>query len=144
MSTTLSELESPSTARSRSPLWRSGLVATGIAAATNLAIYLAGRAGGVDFVGRLSPDADLTEVVAGHVLVTTIIPLLLGTAVAVLIRRRGHGLGLVRLAGAAVAVLSLAGPISLDADPGTKVLLAAMHLVAGAAFVAILRPGRGE
>lgn len=55
------------------------------------------------------------------------------------IRRTGHGLRNVGIGGVAVAVVSLVGPLSLEADTGAKVALAAMHLVTGVAFIVALR-----
>ena len=43
-----------------------------------------------------------------------------------------------------IALLSLAIPLGVHASAGTKVAFAAMHLIAGTAFVAAMGPGHNS
>ena len=71
-----------------------------------------------------------------HVALTTLVPFVIGLAVATVASRRpGHGLRNVGVGGVTVALLSLVGPLNLEADTAAKVALAAMHLITGGAFV---------
>lgn len=122
-------------------VWRSGLIGTAAAAAGNLAIYAVGRAADVAFVVPSWGGGPAMQVTAVHVALSSILPLFVGTAVAVAASRRGWT-RLIATAGAVVAVFSLAGPLSLEADTATKALLASMHVVAGLAFVLALERAR--
>jgi hypothetical protein len=124
-------------------VWRPGLVAAGTAALANLALFAASRAAGVSYLVRFSPDADPTRVTAAHVALTTLVPFVAGLAVAVVAARHlRHGLRTVQVLGAALAVVSLAGPLSLEADTAARLVLAAMHVVTGAAFAVALGRAR--
>lgn len=122
-------------------VWRGGIIGAAAAAAGNLAIYGVGRAADVAFLVPTWGGGPAMHVTAVHVALSSILPLFLGTAVAVAASRRGW-LRPIAAAAAVVAVLSLGGPLSLDADTATKVLLASMHVVAGVAFVLALERAR--
>lgn len=68
---------------------------------------------------------------------------MVGLVVAALLTRRWvrTGLGLKALA-VVITLASLAMPLSADTDTGTRVLLAAMHLVVAGAYLAALRGTR--
>ena len=71
------------------------------------------------------------------VALTTLLAFAVGWAVFVLAARRSRRwVHIVMAAAAAFAVVSAAGPLSAAQDTATAVLLAAMHLVTGAAFLA--------
>jgi hypothetical protein len=120
-------------------VWRAGLATAGIAALADLATLLVGRAFGVSFVVRFSGTP--LNVGVAIVLLMSVVPVLLGTAAAVLACSRGRrGLTLLQFVGAALAVVSVAaGPMATVAPTATKLVLASMHLVAGAAFVLALQ-----
>jgi hypothetical protein len=122
--------------RSRSALQ---VAAIGALAATvaNVALWAGGRAADVGF--RVSPPAGLPAMEVGVVLVvlTTLLTFAVGSAVLALAARRSRRWVRVVMAAAAVfAVVSAGGPLSAAHDTATGALLAAMHLVTGAAFVA--------
>jgi len=123
------------------PLSRSALrVATiGALAATvaNAALWAAGRAADVDFlVTPLTGDPD-TQVGVVAVVLTTLLTFAVGWAVLALAARRSRRwMRAVMIAAAVFAVLSATGPLSAAHDTATGAVLAAMHLVTGAAFVA--------
>ncbi len=102
-------------------IWRGGLGASAIAAGTNLALYSIATIADVSFLVRRSTGAEPILVPAGHVVVASLLPLLFATGLAVLASRRSvAGLRLVQAAAAIAAVASLLGPLSLDAELGTK------------------------
>lgn len=112
--------------------------AAGLAAAANVAIWLAGRAAGVAFA---VPDFRTGAFVAlglPQILVSTVVPIMAGAALWAVLARRPAGPRVVRVAAAAVTLLSLGGPLGLPVDTATRVLLAAMHLVAGAVFLRVV------
>lgn len=116
-------------------VWRAGLIATGIAVAANLVLFLIAEAADVSFLVEI-PNRGLQEIAPLSVVLFTAVPMALGTGVAAFAApRMPHGLRAVQIAGAALAVASLAAPLSLDAPTATKLILGAMHVAAGAAFV---------
>lgn len=128
----------PQTTASRT-IWTAGLAAAGIAAAANLAVFALARSAGIPFRVHFAAHQAVASVAAGHVLGATLAAVAIGTAVTALwLRRFRHGLAAAQLSGAAAAVLSLAIPLGVHASPGTKAALAAMHLIAGAAFAAAI------
>jgi hypothetical protein len=115
------------------------VAAIGALAATvaNVALWAGGRAADVGF--RVSPPAGLPAFQVGIVLVvlTTLVTFAVGSAVLALAARRSRRWVRIVMAAAAVfAVVSAGGPLSAAHDTATGALLAAMHLVTGAAFVA--------
>ena len=115
------------------------VAAIGALAATvaNVALWAGGRAADVDFL--VSPPAGLPAMEVGVVLVvlTTLLTFAVGWAVLVLAARRSRRwVHIVMAAAAVVAVVSAAGPLTAAQDTATAALLAAMHLVTGAAFLA--------
>jgi hypothetical protein len=103
----------------------------------NVGLWLGGRAADVDF--RVSPlvGPPVMQVGVVSVALTTLLGFAAGWAVFALAARRSRQLVRVVMAAAAVvAVVSAAGPLSTALDTATGVLLAAMHLITGAAFLA--------
>jgi purine-cytosine permease-like protein len=124
----------PSAHRTR--IWQPGLIGAIAAAAVNLTLFAVSRAADTSFLVRRSSDADPTEVTALHVLLTTVIPFIVGLAIAVAAERRlRQGLRTLQVVGAAIAVVSLAGPLSVEADTTAKLVLATMHVITGGCFV---------
>jgi hypothetical protein len=133
---TISSSTLDTTPRSRSVLQ---VAAIGALAATvaNVALWAGGRAADVDF--RASPPAGFPTIQVGVVLVvlTTLLTFAAGSAVlALAVRRSRRWVRVVMAAAAVFAVVSAGGPLSAAHDTATAALLAAMHLVTGAAFVA--------
>lgn len=125
----------------RAPRGRSviRLATIGALAATvaNLALWAGGRAADVGFrvtplVGDSAMQVGLVEVVA-----TTLFAFAAGLAVLALAARRSRRWARFVIAAAGVfAVVSTSGPLSTANDTATGVLLAAIHLATGTAFVA--------
>jgi hypothetical protein len=133
---TISSSTLDATPRSRSTR---RVAAIGALAATvaNVALWLGARAADVDF--RVSPlvGPPVMQVGVVSVVLTTLLAFAAGWAVLTLAARRSRQLVRVVMAAAAViAVVSTAGPLSTALDTATGVLLAAMHLITGAAFLA--------
>ena len=119
-------------------IWTAGLAATGAVVLADLAVRAVGVVAGVDFT--VHPDGSTMEVGAGLVAAFAAAAVLLGTVLARLLVRRGRrGLRAAQAIGAAVALLSLLLPLTVSATTGTRLLLAVMHLVAGAAYVIALQ-----
>jgi hypothetical protein len=114
------------------------VAAIGALAATvaNVALWTGGRAADVDF--RVSPlVGPVMQVGVVSVVLTTLLAFAAGWTVLTLAARRSRQLVHVVMAAAPViAVVSTAGPLSTALDTATGVLLAAMHLITGAAFLA--------
>jgi hypothetical protein len=109
--------------------------AAGAATATlvNAALWAVGRAAGVSFAVS-SPF--VTQVGIVLVVLTTLLAFAVGSGLLALAVRRSRGwVRAVLVAAALVAVVSAGAPLSVAQDTATGVLLATMHLVAGAAFL---------
>ena len=81
------------------------------------------------------PQGKLVEVGLGQVALMSIAPLLLGTAAAAIAVRYKVNLRWVQGLALVLTLLSFIAPLSLDSGTSTKLILAAMHVVAGVAFV---------
>ena len=113
------------------------LIAAGIAACLNVAIYLIARAAGVTFTGRFSPTALETVVALGDVLGASIVWVVPASVGLLGFNRYVARPSRVFVrAASAFGLLSVAGPLTFpQATPGTKLALTAMHLVLTAAIV---------
>jgi hypothetical protein len=116
------------------PLLAAGAVGAAASALVNASIFGLGRAAGVDFVVDSSTRVAVTDVVS-----FTLMCFAVGVLAAVVARwLRRPGYRALQVVAAAVAVVSVAMDIPIDASPTAKVLLATMHLVTGAAYVTTL------
>ena len=127
----------------RSGLHGPAIVATAVALAVNLALLALGRAAGTSFaVPDRRQAGELMQVGAWAVTLSTLLPLAVGLAAAALLTRRWPRASRALQTGAVLITLgSLVMPLGVNTDAGTRLLLAAMHLVVGAAYVAALREG---
>lgn len=121
------------------------IIAAGIAACLNVAIYFAARAAGVSFTGRFNPAAPETVVALRDVLGASIVWVVPASAGLLALNRfmERPSKAFVRVA-TAFGLLSIAGPFTFpEATLGTKLALTAMHLVLTAAIIgAIVVRGR--
>lgn len=120
---------------------RSALRATTIyalaAAAINLLLWVIGRAAGAGFVVDPGLGPPNFKVAGIKVLASTLIPFAVGVLVLLLAARRSRRWAItVGVVGALIAAGSAAGPLAGAHDTATGVLLASMHLITGAAFLA--------
>ena len=114
-----------------------------VALVINTGIWIAGRAADVSFLVE-SPIGEmrvgLLEVILG-----TAIGFAVGFGALTWAARRSHTLARgVLVAAVTVAVLSTLGPLTTAHETSSGALLAAMHLVTGAAFMAALSGTRGR
>jgi hypothetical protein len=138
MNTTSTISSSTLDANPRSRSTRS-VAAIGALAATvaNVALWVGGRAADVGFLVSPLVGPPVMQVGVVSVVLTTLLAFAAGWAVLTLAARRSRQVVRVVMAAAAViAVVSTAGPLSTALDTATGVLLAAMHLITGAAFLA--------
>jgi hypothetical protein len=112
--------------------------AAAVALVLNLADRLVAGALGADFQVTISG----TTQTVGAVMVTTmtLVPMLLGAVALVVASRWGRrGWDAVGWLGLALGVVSAVLPLTADADAGTRVALALMHLVAGVTWLVAVR-----
>jgi hypothetical protein len=123
----------------RGRLWRLGAAAGAIAAIVNVVILAIGRATGVPFVVPSftgAPTTVVPPVVVFTVAMWFVLGLLLTTFVAA---RQPRRLAAIQIVAAVVTVVSLIQPLTADTDTATRLVLAIMHPVTGAAFILALR-----
>ena len=127
----------------RSGLRGPAFAATAVALAVNLALLALGRAAGASFaVPDRRQAGEVMEVGAWAVALSTLLPLAVGLAAAALFTRRWPRASRALQAAAVVITIgSLGMPLNADTDAGARLLLAAMHLVVGGAYVVALRRG---
>jgi hypothetical protein len=108
-------------------------VAIGLALAVNLVVFLAGTAGApIRVITGWAPDG--TDLRYADVVVATVVLLAIGTGVLWLLQRwRDDGFRLWVVLVVAFTLLSIPPVLRLDVDAGSKLTLAVMHLVVGAA-----------
>jgi hypothetical protein len=115
-----------------------GLVGAAVAGVLSLVVFALAKAGDVSFgfvqFGRQA------EVGYGMVALNAIGAVVIGAALAALLGTRR--LRLMQIVGAAVAVLSTVGPLSLTGAASGKAVLVALHLLTGLVFVAALEVAR--
>jgi hypothetical protein len=122
-----------------SQFWRRTGLVIALAAVINVAVYFIATAAGVEIlVPQGSTPSPLSVV---PVVVFTIVPLVLAAVLLLVLRRVGVSSPRV-FAGIVVVVslLSLAAPLTADLTASNKLVLAAMHLVAGLAALVGLTP----
>ncbi len=90
-------------------------------------------------------DTEASDLPIGAVIAASIFPLIIGAiGLVVLERLRPNGLRIWTILVAVLVVLSMAGPIGLDVDSTSKLALAIMHVVVGAAAVVGQTVARGN
>jgi ABC-type transport system involved in cytochrome c biogenesis permease subunit len=135
----MTRTQEPTPAVHRRP-WLVIPVGAAVVALANVVVFALGRLAGASFVLYDDPAAP-HAVGLVDVLVSSVVPLVLGTGFAVLLGRWWrHALRAGQVVGAGLAVLSTAGPLTALTDTGTAAALAVMHLLVGVAVVAILAP----
>ena len=117
-----------------------GLRAAALATLVNVAIYALGKALlNLPFILPMQPGGELSPLPLFMVILMSALPgVLAGGVLYVLDRFTRHGLTIFQGVAAILVLLSLAGPLSLPIDGGTKAALVSMHLAAAASIVAVL------
>ena len=115
-----------------------------LAVVANVAVYAISRALGADFAVAPPGRPGLT-IGVGLVLVTSVVPLVLGgLALAVASRWGAKGWRVVAWAGLAIGVLSVVMPLTIEATAGTKSALVLMHVLTGVAWFIVVRRSAGS
>lgn len=115
---------------------KAGLGGAAIAAAVNLALLFGATAAGISMVGEYQPGSPAMALPFPMVLVASIMPALAATvAYFGLTRFTGKASRIFVIVAVLFLLLSMGGPLTLaSADTGTKLVLAAMHIVAAVAI----------
>lgn len=133
---TISSSNLDATTRSRSIL-QVGTIGALAATVANVALWAGGRAADVGFLVNSPVGGPAMQVGITWVVPTTLLAFAVGSVVLALAARRSRRwVRVVTAVAAVVAVVSAGGPLSTAHDTATGALLAAMHLVTGAVFVA--------
>ncbi|MFP3986797.1 DUF6069 family protein [Streptomyces sp. E11-3] len=115
------------------------------AVVVNLVVFAVAKLAGASLT--VIDGGEEHAVTAGGVIGASLVPLLAGAGLALLLALwKPVFLRIAQYAGAGLALLSVAGPVSSDADGGTVVALSLMHLTLGVAVVVTLelyRRGKG-
>ncbi len=102
----------------------------------NAVVFALVRLADIDFtVPEFGSAGTVTEITVGHVIGASLVGLVVAWLALAATRFRLPAAKAVTVIGAVLAVASAGAPLSLDADGGTRITLAATHLVVGVAFV---------
>jgi hypothetical protein len=110
-----------------------------------VAIWIVATLAGAELTVSFGPGQAIQKITLINVVVTALVASLAGWGLLALLRRFTANARAVWTAIAIiVALLSLGGPLSAVASPGTKVSLVAMHLAVATVVITVLRrtPGR--
>lgn len=120
-------------------IWRTGLVAAGVAAVANTLVYWLARALGVSFAMPFTPDGAPMVLPLTMVIGASIVGAIAAAAACLAFTRlHERGMGLFRIVGGLFLLLSFAGPLTSAADGATQFALLLMHVVAGISIIALL------
>jgi peptidoglycan/LPS O-acetylase OafA/YrhL len=123
------------TARGRS-LLQGATAGAAVATLVNAGLWVGGRAADVSFLVSPPLGDPATQVGIVAVVLTTLLMFAVGSGLLALAARRSRRwVRAVLIAAALIAVVSAGAPLSVADETATGVLLAAMHLVTGAAFL---------
>lgn len=120
--------------------WKAGVISTVLALAANLATLAVATAAGAEMMVQPAGATEAMAVGAWLVIVTTVVPLALGTVLLVLLRARGpKGWRLLASVGLAIGILTVVMPLTTTASAGTKTALAFMHVATGLIWYLVVR-----
>ncbi|MEV7526217.1 DUF6069 family protein [Streptomyces sp. NPDC091371] len=132
----ISNLDTPA-ASSGLPWWKALITGAAGAAAVNLLIFAIAKLADASLTVVNGPDEH--PITLGGVIGSSVIPLVIGTGAALLLSLwKPVFLRIAQYVGGGLALLSVAGPLSSDADGGTVAALSLMHLTLGLAVVTTL------
>lgn len=119
--------------------WRAGLIIAALAVLANLAVLAVARLAGADMSVQ-PPGVEPMNVGALMVTMTTLIPVVGGTILLVLLRKRAQkSWRIMATLGLVVGILTAPGPFTVGADLATGVGLASMHLVTSLVWFLVVR-----
>lgn len=118
--------------------WRALAAGAVVATAVNLTILLAASLADASLVLRDAGGAD-HPITVGGVVFSSAVPMIGGIVLAILLARLRPGfLRVAQLVGGALALLTVAGPLTSTTDAVTRSALVVMHVVVGVAVVGTL------
>lgn len=133
--TTPSATETSSTTPSSATIVKGGAVGIGLALVANIVVFLIGNAG-ASLQVVANGDKTPSDLPLGAVIAASLVPLIVGAVGLRLFERfRVDGYRIWVALAAVLAVVSVAAPITMDTDSGSKVALTVMHLATGAAAI---------
>jgi hypothetical protein len=124
--------------------WRTSAWTAGIAIVLNLIVLSVGRVAGADM--NVQPPGSAAPMIIGvvPVVATVLVPLLIGTALLIGVRRRGTRAWLLLAAvGLAFGLITIVMPVLATATVATTMTLATMHVITGLVwFILVWRAAR--
>lgn len=118
---------------------RIGTVVALASAILNLVIFAIARAADTNLLVRQPGAAEAIQISAGAVVTVTLAPVILGTLALFVARRWGaRGWRVLARAGLAIGLITVAMPLSMEADNATRLTLASMHIVVGVVWFLIV------
>ncbi|WP_445269885.1 DUF6069 family protein [Streptomyces sp. DSM 41634] len=127
----------PSVRRSGLTWWKALVAGAVGAAVVNLIVLTVARLAGASLI--VADGGEEHPITVGGVIGASVVPLVVGTGAALLTALwKPVFLRIAQYAGGGLALLSVAGPLSSDADGGTVAALSLMHLTLGVAVVVTL------
>ena len=124
--------------------WRTGAWTAGIAIGINLIVLGVGRVAGADM--SVQPPGSAAPMIIGvvPVVATVLVPLLIATALLIVVRRRGaRAWRLLAAVGLAIGLITIVMPVLATATVATTVTLATMHVITGLVwFILVWRAAR--
>jgi Family of unknown function (DUF6069) len=110
------------------------------ATAAAVAIWVVATLAGADLTVSFGPGQPIQKVTIVNVVVAALVGSLAGWGLFALLRRfTAKARAIWTVTAIVAALLSLAGPLSAIASPGTKVSLIAMHLAVATVLIMVLR-----
>jgi Family of unknown function (DUF6069) len=110
------------------------------ATAAAVAIWVVATAAGADLTVSFGPGQPIQKITVVNVVVAALVGSLAGWGLLALLRRfTAKARSVWTVTAIVAALLSLAGPLSAIASPGTKVSLVAMHLAVATVLIVVLR-----
>ena len=120
--------------------WKAGVISTVLALAANLAALAVATAAGAEMVVQPAGATETLAVGALLVIVTTVVPLALGTILLVVRRWRGpKAWRALAAVGLTIGIVTVVGPLTTTASAGTKTALAFMHVATGVIWFLVVR-----
>lgn len=130
----------PTTSPNLAGAARAGATSAGVAIAANLAVLGVATLAGADMVVRQGASQPAMHISSLLVAVTVLVPVLAGTLLLIPARRWGaRGWLALAAAGLALGVLSVVMPLAMEAEPGTRLALASMHVISGVSWFLVVR-----
>uniref|UniRef100_UPI002F9092C5 DUF6069 family protein n=1 Tax=Streptomyces virginiae TaxID=1961 RepID=UPI002F9092C5 len=128
----------PSVSRSGFGWWKVLVTGAVGAAVVNLVVFAVAKLAGASLI--VMDAGEEHPITVGGIIGSSVVPLLVGTGAALLLALwKPAFLRIAQYVGSGLALLSVAGPLSADADGGTVAALSLMHITLGVAVFTTLQ-----